>query len=52
MPGSPWEINGTSKGLKMQTNGFMPDYSWKGRLKQWMVNLWWRWMTRKPPIVH
>ncbi len=36
----------------MQTNGFMPDYSWKGRLKQWMVNLWWRWMTRKPPIVH
>ncbi len=36
----------------MGKNGFMPDYSWKGRLKQWLRSLWWRWLTRKPPIVH
>ncbi len=34
----------------MQTNGFMPDYSWKGRLKQWLASLWLRWQMRKPPI--
>ena len=36
----------------MAKNGFMPDYSWKGRLKRWLMGIWWRWATKKPPIVH
>ncbi len=52
MTGSPWENNGTTKESEMQTNGFMPDYSWKGRLQRWISSLWLRWLMRKPPIVH
>lgn len=46
------ELNVFGKEQTMDKNGFMPDYSWKGRLKQWLANLCLRWLTRKPPIVH
>ena len=52
MTGSLWKNNGMPKGLEMEMYGFMPDYSWKGRLKQWLANLWLRWLMRKPPICH
>ena len=36
----------------MGKNGFVPDYSLKGRVKRWLMGILWRWMSKKPPIVH
>lgn len=39
------------KGSKAM-RGFMPDYGPRWWLRRWLQWIWWRWKSRKPPIVH
>lgn len=42
----------TNKGWDAKKSGFVPDYGSGWRLKQWLRGMIWRWLTRKPPIIH